>query len=139
MKQVLFGLLFVALSASSSHAAGLQLTINAGRVSIDAKDVTLAQILTEWARVGKTRIINLERVASGPITLKLDNVPEDQALDILLRAVPGYVAAPRGDYLANASVYDRIYIVATASAAVAARPSGPVAQTPNGFPPGMPN
>jgi hypothetical protein len=134
MKKVVLALLFLTLSASPSRAAGLQLTINEGRVSIDAQDVTIAQILTEWAKVGKTRIINLERVASGPITLKLDNVPEDRALDILLRAVPGYVAAPRPNYVANASVYDRIYIVATAATS-APRPTAPVAQAPAGYPP----
>ena len=60
------------------------------------------------------------------------------ALDTILRAVPGYMAAPRSAYLANASVYDRILIMATTSA-VAARPATPSGfQAPNTFPPAFP-
>jgi hypothetical protein len=132
MKKVAFGLLVVALSASPVWAAGLKLTIGDGHVSLDAQDVTIRQILAEWARLGKTRIVNLEGVTSGPMTLKLDNVPESVALDIILRAVPGYMAAPRSVYLANASVYDRILLMTTASSVANVR-SAPVQgfQQPN--------
>jgi hypothetical protein len=122
MKKVVFGLLALTLVASPGWAAGLTLTIRDGRVSLDAQEVTIRQILTEWARVGKTRIVNLERVTSGPVTLKFDGVPEEQALDIILRTVPGYMAAPRAAMVADASRYDRILIMATTTA-VAARPS----------------
>jgi hypothetical protein len=131
MKKVVFGLFVLALSAVPGWAAGLKLTFAEGQVSIDAQDVTIRQILTEWSRLGKTRIVNLERVASGPITLTLENVPENVALDTILRVVPGYMAAPRSTYLANASLYDRILIMATTTA-VAVRPGQPA--TPNGFP-----
>ena len=56
-----------------------------GRVSLVAKDATVRQILAEWARVGQTKIVNVERVPGGPVTLELTNVPEAQALDVLLR------------------------------------------------------
>ena len=139
MKRAFPALLVLALAASPAHAAGVKLTINGGKVSIDAQDATVRQILDEWARVGKTRIVNLERISSAPLTIKLDNVAEDVALDILLRAVPGYMAAPRAAYLANASVYDRIYIMATTSAVpLAARP-GIAAPMPNGYSPNSPN
>jgi hypothetical protein len=135
MKKVVFGLFVLMLSASPGWAAGLKLVFSDGTVSVDAQDVTIRQILTEWSRLGKTRIVNLERVTSGPVTLKLENVPENVALDTILRAVPGYMAAPRSEYLANASVYDRILIMATTTA-VAARPGTPSAfQPPNAFPP----
>jgi hypothetical protein len=132
MKKVVFGLLALTLVASPSWAGGLTLTIRDGRVSLDAQEVTIRQILTEWARVGKTRIVNLERVTSGPMTLKFDGVPEEQALDIILRTVPGYMAAPRAAMVADASRYDRILIMATTTA-VAARPSSPqsTAQQPS--------
>ncbi len=140
MKKVVFGLLVLAISAVPGWAAGLKLVIGDGKVSIDAQDVTVRQILTEWAKLGKTRVVNLEGVASGPLTLKLDNVPESMALDIILRAVPGYMAAPRAAYLANASTYDRILIMATTTAAAATRPpAGPGAPTPNGYPGSSPN
>ena len=140
MKKAVFGLLVFALSASPGWAAGLKLAIGDGKVSIDAQDVTVRQILTEWARLGKTRIVNLEGVASGPITLKLDNVPETVALDIILRAVPGYMAAPRPAYLANASLYDRILIMATTTAVVARSSTGPTNTFQNqAFPPSPAN
>jgi hypothetical protein len=146
MRKVVFGLLALTLIASPGWAGSLTLTIRDGRVSLDAQDVTLRQILTEWARVGKTRIVNLERVTSGPMTLKFDGVPEEQALDSILRTVPGYMAAPRAAMVADASRYDRILIMATTTP-VAARPASSTSQfqqpSPNftqlrpGPPPGM--
>ena len=91
-------------------------------MSLDAQDVTLRQILTEWARIGKTRIVNVERITGGPMTLKIDGMPEKQALDIILRAIPGYMALPRETLLADASLYDRILIMATTTAVAALRP-----------------
>jgi hypothetical protein len=118
MKRVNLLLLAFSLAASPCRAGGLTLTIRNGKVSIDAQEVTIRQILTEWARVGKTRIVNLERVTSGPMTLKFDDVPEEQALDIVLRTLPGYMAAPRAALVPDASRYDRILIMATTTAVV---------------------
>ncbi len=70
------------VDVAASPAAGLQLSIRDGRVTLDAQDVTVRQILTEWARIGKTQILNVERITGGPITLKLENIPEKQALEI---------------------------------------------------------
>jgi hypothetical protein len=131
MKRVTFGVLALTLVmglASPGWAAGLKLTIRDGRVSLDAQDVTLRQILTEWARVGKTRIMNLERVNSAPLTLKFDGLSEEEALDVILRTLPGYMAAPRATLVADASIYDRIVILPTTTA-VATLPT-PRAQTP---------
>ena len=126
MKRLVFTLCLLTASASPSWAGTLTLSIRDGLVSIDAQDVTVREILTEWARVGKTQIVNVERIAGGPITLKLDAFPEKQALDIVLRAIPGYIALPREAQVADASLYDRIVIMATASALVAApRPQQP--------------
>ena len=80
-----------------------------------AKDATVRQILTEWARVGQTRIINVDRVAGPPLSIELTNVPEAQALDTLLRTVSGYLAAPRPVTMPNASAYDRIFILPTST------------------------
>lgn len=122
MKTLVFGLFLLACTASPAWAAGLQLSIRDGRVTLDAQDVTLRQILTEWARVGKTRIVNAERITGGPITLKLENVPEKQALDTVLRAVPGYMAVPRQALLADASIYDSILLMPTTTVVAAAPP-----------------
>ncbi len=125
MKQLVFTLLLLTSSASPCWAAGLTLSVRNGLVSLDAQDVTVRQILTEWARVGKTRIINVERITGGPLTLKFDNVPEKQALNIVLRAVPGYMALPRETPVADASLYDSILVMATTTAVAAPRPQQP--------------
>ena len=124
MKTLAFALLLLTWS-SQSLAAGLKLTIHDGLVSIDAEDVTVRQILTEWARVGKTRIINVERLSGGPITLKVDSMPERQALDVVLRTIPGYLAMPRTSPVADGSLYDSIVIMATTTAVAPLRPQQP--------------
>src|ERR1043166_1795559 len=113
MKTLVFTVVLTVFAAASAGAAGVTLTIADGKVSLDAENVTIRQILTEWARIGKTQIVNLDRVTSTPVTLKLDGVPEAQALDIILRSVPGYMAAPRPTPARDASLYDRILIMAT--------------------------
>ena len=80
-------------------------------MTIVAKDATVRQILAEWARVGQATIVNGERMAGGPITIELTDVPEKQALDILLRSVSGYIAAPRPMIDPNASRFDRIVVL----------------------------
>ena len=113
MKRLVFALFVMTCSATAASAASLTLTLQNGLVSIDAQDVTVRQILSEWERVGKTRIVNAERITGGPITLKLDRVPEKQALDIILRSIPGYMALPRATMMADASLYERVLIMAT--------------------------
>jgi len=117
--------LFIAASAS----ADVKITMQGGHVTIIAKDATVRQILTEWARVGQTKIVNAERVPGGPISLELTNVPESQALEVLLRSLSGYIAAPRPVQVANLSRFDRIIIMPTlASARPATAPPPPVFQ-----------
>jgi hypothetical protein len=130
MKRLGFALLLLTWSASPSWAAHLTLTMRDGLVSLDAQDVTVRQILTEWARVGKTRIVNVERIMGGPITLQFDDKPEKQALDIILRAIPGYMAVPRAMPVADASLYDSILIMATTTVVAPLRPQQPNAGLP---------
>jgi hypothetical protein len=114
------------LAAAVPATAGeLHLTIANGRVTLVARDVTVREILAEWARVGQTRIVNGEKLLGGPVTLQLENVPEAQALDTLLRSAAGYIMAPRSAASSGPSVYDRIMILATsrAPAMVAAPPA----------------
>ena len=47
------------LAAVPAARADVQLTMQNGRVSLVAKDATVRQILTEWARVGQTQIVNV--------------------------------------------------------------------------------
>jgi len=118
-----------ALVASPARA-DVTLTMNNGRVTLVAKDATVRQILTEWARVGQTKIVNLERIPGGPVSIELSNVPEAQALDVLLRSVAGYVAAPRPVDAANLSHFDRIVVMPTSSAP---RPTSSATPAPPAF------
>jgi hypothetical protein len=119
------GAALVMLLAASTASAEVQLSIRDGRVTLMATNATVRQILTEWARIGQTKIVNVERIPGGPLTLQFTNVPEREALDILLRAVTGYMAAPRPVGVANLSQFDRILVLPTA-----ATPRVPVAAAP---------
>lgn len=129
MRLRMFGLAVALLGLVSSPArADVRISIANGKVSISAKDATIRQILTEWARVGQTRIVNAERVGGAPINLELTDVPEAQALDTVLRSVSGYLAAPRAVPVTNASTYDRIYLLPASTAT----PARAAATTPQG-------
>jgi hypothetical protein len=127
------------LLASPAAFADVKLSMKDGKVTLVAKDVTVKQILTEWARIGQTKIVNLERIPGGPLTLELVDVPEAQALDVLLRSVAGYMAAPRSAGAANLSSFDRIVVMPTSTpprgSAVA---STPTFQQPQFVQPPMP-
>lgn len=140
MGKSLSGAIVMALLTASVSSADVQLQLHDGRVSIVAKDATVRQILAEWARVGQTKVVNVDRIPGGPLTLELSNVPETQALDVLLRSVSGYMAAPRGTAAANLSMFDRIIVMPTAAAprpAASAAPSAPALQQPQ-FTPAAP-
>lgn len=128
MRLRMLGLAVALLGLVSSPArADVRITITNGKVSISAKDATIRQILTEWARVGQMRIVNAERVGGAPINLELTDVPEAQALDTVLRSVSGYLAAPRRVPMTNASTYDRVFLL-PASSGTPARATTPTPQ-----------
>jgi hypothetical protein len=110
-------------------AGELRLSIANGRVNLVAQDVTLKQILDEWARVGQTQVVGAERLTGGPISLELTDVAEGRALESLLRSASGYIAKPRAA-APGISAYDRILIMpASRPPAVSAAPP-PVANRP---------
>ena len=124
MKTLPFAVAALVLAASTAFAE-VHVTMQNGRVTVVAKDATIRQILIEWARVGQTKIVNVERIPGGPITLELTNVPEAQALEVLLRTLSGYITAPRPVDAANLSQFDRIIIMPTLAAARPTVSSGP--------------
>lgn len=105
--------------STAATAGDLKMSMQNGRVTIIADNVPLRQILQEWARVGQSNILNIDKVNGPAITLQLVDTPEKDALDILLRSASGYIAAPRAAVVANASMYDRITIMATSHAPAA--------------------
>ena len=114
--KALSGLAAAFLLMSSTAFAEVKVSMHDGRVSIVAKDATLRQILSEWAKVGQTKIVNVERIPGGPMTLELTDMPEQQALDLLLRSVSGYMAAARHTTVADLSQFDRIVVMPTSVA-----------------------
>lgn len=111
----LFGALAVFVT-TPALAGDLKLSMDGGRVTLIAQEVPLRQILTEWSRIGRTQIVNADKLAGPPLTLQLVDVPERQALDILLRSASGYVAAQRAVAEPGASVFDRVMILPTSRA-----------------------
>lgn len=113
---VLIAAALVAAAAPSS-AQSVKLEFDNGRVNLTAENVTVRAILTDWARRGGTRIVNAERVAGAPVTLELTGVPEQQAIEVLLRGVAGYMIGWRetGPEVPTASAFDRLMILPTAA------------------------
>lgn len=112
----------VVLAALPASAQQLSLQIRDGLVTMTATGVPVRQVLAEWGRIGGTHVAGAERIPAQPLTLTLENVPEAQALDIILRGAAGYVAATRAVPGSGLSSYDRILVLATSAA-----PAAPVA------------
>jgi hypothetical protein len=107
-------LLIPALPAGAQQPVALQ--FNAGRVTLVTRNAPIRTILAEWARLGGATVVNGERVAGPPVSLELTDVPERQALDVILRGVAGYMLAPRRAGSAGSSTFDRIMILPTSAA-----------------------
>ena len=123
MRTIVVAAFLLAYSGSAS-AQALKLEFKDGKVSIDAAAVPVRTILGEWARLGGTKVVGAERIAGTPLTIQLENVPEAQALEIVLRNVAGYMAAPRQAASVGASAYDRILVMPTSSAPPASASAG---------------
>lgn len=106
----------LSIAAGRADAQQMTLQIQNGLVTLDAQNVSVRQILAEWARIGGARIVNGDKVAGGPVTLQLKGIPERQALDSILRGVSGYMLASRQAGSMGASAFDRILILPTSSA-----------------------
>lgn len=126
--------LMLAMPVSRAHA-DVRVTMKDGLVTLTATSATVREILAEWAKVGQTRIVNAERIAGTPLTIQLTEVPEAQALDIVLRSVSGYLAAPRTEMSPGLSRYDRILVLPTSTPPRnAPPPAAPAAFQPPAFP-----
>ena len=101
--------------AVSASAQAVSLQFNNGRVTLNAQNAPVRTILTEWSRLGGTRIVNGDRVGGAPVTLELTDVPEREALNVLLRSVSGYVVTQR-EGTTGASALGGVVILATSSA-----------------------
>jgi hypothetical protein len=102
-------------SAATSGAQTVSLQFDNGNVTVNAQNASIRTILTEWARLGGTRIVNHERLGGAPVNLELINVPEQRALDVLLRSAAGYVVTARQGST-GASMIGGLVILPTTSA-----------------------
>lgn len=110
---LLGGLALLLSAAGSASAQSITLEFKDGRVNLTTQNAPVTAILAEWARRGKTTIINGERVPGAPATLQLTDVPEQEALDIVLRGASGYMMAARETPMPGVSAIDRILILPT--------------------------
>lgn len=134
MKFLLAAILTVGLAAPAG-ADTLQLSFDNGFVTLSAKNVPVRQILAEWARLGQTHVVNADRL-DAQVTLELPHVPEQQALETLLRSAGGFLAASRDMSMPGLSRFDRIVVMPTAPGPpVQATAPPPIMQPPAMQPP----
>jgi hypothetical protein len=118
-------LAFLAGVAPLARAGELKLTLNNGRATLIAQDVTVRQILAEWARLGQTTIVNGDKLTGPPVTFQLVDRPEREVLELVLRSAGGYIAAQREVGIPNASVFDRVMILPTSRGPVGVASAAP--------------
>jgi hypothetical protein len=113
----------------------LQLSFaNDGSVTLAAQNVTIREILAEWARLCTCYVVNADKLTGAPvdIPLRFDAMPQATVLDSLLRHTAGYALTPRREGYTGPSHFETIYILAASS-------SGPASSYPAAYtPPPMP-
>ena len=103
------------ITVSLGAADGLELSFQDGRVTVIATDVTVTRILEEWAEVGDTRFVDADTLNRVPVRLEMFDLPEADALRVLLRDAAGYVAAQRAIQTEGSSRFDRVLVMATST------------------------
>ena len=135
------GVLALVLATDPAAAGQIkQLSIKDGRITLITQDAPLRQILEEWSRVGKTEIVNIDRLSGPSLTLELVDAPEREALDILLRSATGYLVTPRLTADTSGSLFHRVLIMVPTAPSAAMASNRPVASAPSPAPaqPAMP-
>jgi hypothetical protein len=131
--RILLASVLVTLAALPAAGQSVTLSFHGGRVDLSAENASIRAILTEWERVGGTRVVNADRIVGPPVTVEFKDAYERQALESLLRGVSGYIVGPRlAPGAATSSGFDRIVILATSNAPrpaavtpAVSRPPGP--------------
>ena len=103
-----------AVLAAASPAVGQppEVSFDAGRVTITARDTPLAAILDAWERQGNSRFVGAGRLSNRSVSVQLVDAPEREALRVLLREAGGYVAIPRSLHQPGTALFDRVFIMA---------------------------
>ena len=126
---VLAGATLLPARVSGQAEHKLQVSFNAGKVTVIARNVTLREILTEWARQGGCQFVNADKLTGGVLpVLQFEDAPELMVLASLLGPVSGYIVGGRRAGTTGASQFETVYIVPTSHAtAPAFTSSGPIA------------
>jgi hypothetical protein len=130
-RRVLLAAAALVAAALPVSAQSVSLTLREGRVTLVTQNATPAAILAEWSRLGQVKVVDAERVPGTPLTLRLENVPEREALDIVLRSAAGYIAAPRSQPVTGSlSRFDKVLVMATSPGAASATKMATAAPRP---------
>lgn len=101
----------------SSSERTLKLSFPAdGVVTLEAKNVTIREILAEWSRQTGAVFANAEKLPSQPQTLLFEQMPQSAVIDSLLRDAAGYLLAPQGGGPVATSNVASVYIIPTSRA-----------------------
>ena len=116
--------LTAALPIRAQSARKLDISFSEGKVSIVADNVTLAEVLAEWARKGGSTFVNAERLPATRIQwTEFKDQPEAVVLASLLREAPGYGAAMRPIGTGGASTVQTVFILAVRTQVATGSPS----------------
>jgi hypothetical protein len=111
-------------SAQTPPTRKLQLSFDkSGLVTLVAENVTVREILAEWARLGGTQMVNADKLAGAPVTVTFEAQPEAVVLESLLRSVAGYILYPRIEGSAGASVWQSVSILPTSHGTTTSMPT----------------
>lgn len=119
-------------SGNRASAQDFRMLFQNHRITLIARDMTVARILDRWSQIGGTVVVNGAAVRGGPVSLQLNDVPEREALEILLRSVDGYIVAERDDDSAGASSISKILILPVSASTRERAPSISAAFDPAG-------
>lgn len=122
MQRIFLTLVIVAACAAPCAAQRLSLRIADGRVSLDATAVSLDQVLAEWSRVGDVIVLGARRLAPVLLTLRIHDLPEREALDLILAQAGGYAAQHRPGWSGRGSRYQRLAVAAPVPAVASPGP-----------------
>ena len=102
----------LAATDAAAQSAPVSIQFQNGNVTVRTTARTpLRTVLQEWARVGRARIVSAENVTGTLKQIELVNVPEQQALSVLLREMSGYVVGEREVLSSGPSRFDRIMLL----------------------------
>jgi hypothetical protein len=103
--------------AAFARQAPLEMAFSAGRVSVSAVDVPVADVLAAWARAGHTELTGAEYLGARRLTIRLTNTLEADALRAIVGSRRWYSTVARETPAPAESTFQRIMILPTATAA----------------------